>query len=407
MAWIPLVRCPVFALQFRWGWLGSGLGAVMRQVSGSFVRAPGLDTLRASAIVAVMSFHMIAVLPENWTVVTQFGWMGVDLFFVLSGYLIGSQLLLPYANGERPSILQFYRRRFFRILPAYLVVVTLYACWPAWREARGFGPVWKFLTFTENFLFDPHNRSFSHVWSLCVEEHFYLVLPLLVAAMMLKPSARRTVVLIGGLMGGGIAFRGVAMMHHWDFYKFIYYPTHMRLDGLLVGVSLALVKVFRPEWWATGKRRGHAAFFSGLALVAAVMWAFRDEGMGRETGWPEWGMIFGLPVLAIGLGLIVASSLSENGWLSRWRLPGAQAIATLAYGLYMTHKAIVHLDRLYLPTLTANQDFRAVAIYVVSCVAAAALLHFAVERPFLRLRDWLENRPAKELEYELENEPAL
>ena len=383
------------------------MGALLNTSGGGAGREPGLDTLRASAIIAVMSFHMIGVLPESWSVVSQFGWMGVDLFFVLSGYLIGSQLLAPYARGLQPSIAQFYRRRFFRILPAYLVVVALYACWPAWREARGFGPLWKFLTFTENFFFDPHHRSFSHVWSLCVEEHFYLVLPLLVAAMMKRPSLRRTAILIGGLMVGGVALRGMAMLNQWDFYKYIYYPTEMRLDGLLVGVTLALVKAFRPEWWAAGMRRGHMALLSGVALVGAVMWTFRDEGMGSETGWPAFGMVFGLPLLAIGLGMIVASSLSEDGWLRRWRVPGARSIATLAYALYMTHKAIVHLARTYLPAWTSAQDFKAAAVYAVSCLAAAALLHFAVERPFLRLRDWLEHRPVKDVAGELGAEPAL
>jgi peptidoglycan/LPS O-acetylase OafA/YrhL len=379
----------------------------MGRVDARSVREPGLDTLRACAIVAVMSFHLIGVLPKSWSVASQFGWMGVDLFFVLSGYLIGSQLLLPYASGQRPSISQFYRRRFFRILPAYLVVVALYAGWPAWRETRGFGPLWKFLTFTENFFFDPYQRSFSHVWSLCVEEHFYLVLPLLVAAMMRRPSARRTGVLIAALVLGGIALRGVAVTHQWDFYKFIYYPTEMRLDGLLAGVTLALGRAFRPAWWAAMTRRGHASFFSGLALVAAVMWTFRGEGMGDETGWPAAGMILGLPVLALGLGLIVASSLSDNGLLKRGRVPGAQTVATLAYALYLTHKAVVHLDRRYLPALTSGQDLKAAAVYAISCAAAAGLLHFAVERPFLRLRDWLEGRPARQIEYELESEPAL
>jgi peptidoglycan/LPS O-acetylase OafA/YrhL len=75
--------------------------------------------------------------------------------------------------------------------------------------------------------------------------------------------------------------------------------------------------------------------------------------------------------------------------------------------LYLTHKAVVHLDRRYLPALTSGQDLKAAAVYAISCAAAAGLLHFAVERPFLRLRDWLEGRPARQIEYELESEPAL
>jgi peptidoglycan/LPS O-acetylase OafA/YrhL len=144
-------------------------------------RLPGLDTLRSIAIVAVMLYHLKPFLPESMAVVAQFGWMGVDLFFVLSGYLIGLQLLKPYASGGRPSIWSFYRRRAYRILPAYLVVLWIYLVFPAWRESSVLPPLWQFLTFTVNLFFvDFSQHAFSHVWSLCVEEHFYLVLPLLV-----------------------------------------------------------------------------------------------------------------------------------------------------------------------------------------------------------------------------------
>jgi len=142
-------------------------------------RLPGLDTLRAVAIVAVMLYHLKPFLPESMTAVAQFCWMGVDLFFVLSGYLIGMQLLRPYASGERPSVREFYRRRAYRILPAYLVVLWLYLVFPAWRESPVLPSLWQFLTFTVNLFFvDFSHHAFSHVWSLCVEEHFYLVLPL-------------------------------------------------------------------------------------------------------------------------------------------------------------------------------------------------------------------------------------
>jgi peptidoglycan/LPS O-acetylase OafA/YrhL len=104
--------------------------------------------------------------------------MGVDLFFVLSGYLIGSQLLKPFRSGEHPRLWDFYRRRLYRILPAYLAVLALYFLVPVWREQDGISPLWQFLTFTENFFVDyAKNEAFSHVWSLCVEEHFYCCCP--------------------------------------------------------------------------------------------------------------------------------------------------------------------------------------------------------------------------------------
>src|ERR1700722_153550 len=113
----------------------------------------GLDTLRAFAIVVVMLYHLtiFGELPMRILPVTYFGWMGVDLFFVLSGFLIGQQALKPYLVGQRLSVAEFYRRRAYRIFPAYLVVLALYFLVPGWRESPHLAPLWKFLTFTTNF----------------------------------------------------------------------------------------------------------------------------------------------------------------------------------------------------------------------------------------------------------------
>src|ERR1700761_9165178 len=100
-------------------------------------RLPGLDRLRALAITVVMGFHLDGLLPDIFGPVARFGWMGVDLFFVLSGYLIGSQLLKQVREGRGISMLDFYRKRAYRILPVSLLVLALYVFWPLWREAPG------------------------------------------------------------------------------------------------------------------------------------------------------------------------------------------------------------------------------------------------------------------------------
>jgi peptidoglycan/LPS O-acetylase OafA/YrhL len=161
-------------------------------------REPGLDLMRAIAILWVMLWHIHWVLhPGILTGIGNYGWMGVDVFFVLSGYLIGSQLLRPYPRDSRPSLSGFYMRRAFLVLPAYLTVLLLYFI--GIREAPRLSPVWQFLTFTENYRIDyAHDQAFSHIWSLCVEEHFYLVLPLLVLLLMRKPSFGKAVSVILG-----------------------------------------------------------------------------------------------------------------------------------------------------------------------------------------------------------------
>jgi peptidoglycan/LPS O-acetylase OafA/YrhL len=387
-------------------------------------RLPGLDTLRAVAIVAVMLYHLKPFLPESMAVVAQFGWMGVDLFFVLSGYLIGTQLLKPYASGDRPSIWSFYRRRAYRILPAYLVVLWIYLVCPAWRESSALPPLWQFLTFTVNLFFvDFSQHAFSHVWSLCVEEHFYLVLPLLVIWLMRRPSLRKTVFVIGGVILFGICFRGYKLLpliapSGWSgrevpddfgtfYYRYLYYPTYSRLDGLVVGVTLALVRISRPGWWSWLTRRGHAALVVGLGFAGVVCWMFRNDGMSDETKIAAWGTVIGFPLLAVGLGLVVVSSVSSDGWLSRFSVPGAELLATLAFSLYLTHKEVAHLDRRYLTSLTEARDAKTVAIYAATCLLAAGALYGLVERPFMVLRDRLERRTSERVDAEMLREPAL
>jgi peptidoglycan/LPS O-acetylase OafA/YrhL len=142
--------------------------------------------------------------------------MGVDLFFVLSGFLIGSQVLKPLAEGRAFSFGEFYQRRAFRILPAYLVVLAAYFIWPSIKEQGELQPLWQFLTFTVNLFIDAREHlAFSHVWSLCVEEHFYLVFPLLACWLARRPSVRRFAVVCTFIVLAGMLVRGATWLFAW------------------------------------------------------------------------------------------------------------------------------------------------------------------------------------------------
>ena len=356
----------------------------------------GLDTLRALAILIVMIFHLQPFLPDALSPVADIGWMGVDLFFVLSGFLIGSQLLKPFTQGQPLKLIDFYIRRAYRILPAYFAVLILYFAVPAWREHAAIAAPWKFLTFTANLVMNyPAELAFSHAWSLCVEEHFYLVLPCLVIWQMRRPSVWKTVtlllsvVLVGVLLRGWLLFHvvrapGLADDEVWAlFMKRVYYPTYCRLDGLVSGVALACVQTFRPTWWARLSHRGGALLIAGLLLSAAAILTF-------DGGYPSAdhaaGVLFGFPILSLGFGLLVAAATSSTGPL-RLRVPGAKALATLAFSLYLIHKEIAHLDQTIFPWLQQYSGWSATALYAVTCLASAGLLYVCVERPFLLLRN--------------------
>jgi peptidoglycan/LPS O-acetylase OafA/YrhL len=361
-------------------------------------RLAGLDTLRALAIVCVVVYHLNWRLPAAFAIAGRFGWMGVDLFFVLSGYLIGSQLLKAVQRGEGVGLREFYRRRAYRILPAYLVVLGLYRVWPGWWEDTGMSPLWEFLTFTENLFVDyAKNHAFSHVWSLCVEEHFYLLLPLIVLWLSRRPSARKTVAVLAGFVLLGIAARSYALHvlravgagtdeYSVLYIERVYYPTWSRLDGLLAGVALALVRVFRPGWWQALVRRANGLLVAGAALVGVSIWMFYHR-FGSDMGAAAASTVIGFPVLSLGLACWIPAAADARCWFARLRLPGARMLATLAFSLYLTHKEVGHVVHAWFPAATEEHRWRTVPIYAVGCLVVAAVLYFAVERPFLRLRE--------------------
>ena len=358
-----------------------------------------------------MLFHLQWWLSPSFRPVAQFCWAGVDLFFVLSGFLIGAQLLKAHATGN-PILWPFYRRRLFRILPLYFTVVALYLLWPACREAGPPAPLWQLLTFTENLFFSfDNNPSFTHVWSLCIEEQFYLVLPVALILALRRPSIQRTSAILLTLVSIGIAARSWVFFHQLRplgpddagglYMEHIYYPTYSRLDGLLAGLTLALIQRFRPNWWRHAARRGHWTLVAGSAVIAFALYLFKNR-FTSQAGPAAWSTFVGFPLLSLGLALVVASALSDNGVL-RHRVPLAKLVATLAFSLYLTHKFVANLARTWLPTLTAQRDWKTLVTYLVTCFMVAAFFYHLVERPFLALRA----RTPKAVQTELRQDPAL
>ncbi len=170
--------------------------------------------------------------------------------------------------------------------------------------------------------------------------------------------------------------QGLVMM------KYVYYPTYSRLDGLAMGVSLAVVRTFKVRWWSRFARHSGLLALSGFACVLGALWL-----CGFDYPDPDLplSILFAFPALACGFGLLVASAVCEKGVL-RKRIPGASTLAALAFSLYLTHKSVAHAAHSLLPTLTAQAGWQSSAIYALTCLGVASLLYLAVERPFIALR---------------------
>jgi peptidoglycan/LPS O-acetylase OafA/YrhL len=365
---------------------------------------PGLDLIRAVAIAWVMIYHASAnfqLIPaaDHWFI--NFGWVGVDLFFVLSGFLIASQLLRPLAKGQRPHYGRFFRRRLMRTVPAYLAVLAMYFLVPRSREWADIQPLWQFLTFTENLFIDVSSpKTFSHVWSLCVEEQFYIIFPTIVALLAIRPSAKKTCALIVGILLAGMAVRGylwitnVAQMPRelsanadvQEYMTLIYYPTWSRLDGLLAGIAAAAIKIFRPQLWQMLTSRPNLLLASGLAGIALAILFFGHQ---IATFLPA---VFGFPLLAFSIVLVVMAGTSTGSIIDRYRVPGASALATAAYSLYLSQKIAYHLVVAGIVSSFGATGYARLLLAIVTALVVGAVLYWLVERPFLKLRDRLDSR---------------
>ncbi len=340
--------------------------------------------------------------------------MGVDLFFVLSGYLIAGQLLRVHARTGTVSLRDFYRRRALRLLPAFACVLLLYLVWPGWREAPAMSPLWQYATFTYNLFVDyPAHRAFSHVWSLCIEEQFYLVLPSLLIFVLGRRLPHAALLTAGAVMALGVGYRTWVFLHILNrlgpdtpgfgtqYIERIYYPTWSRMDGLLAGTLVAATQTYRSALWLRLQRHSKWITFISIGLIAVSLRLFRDRLTSTDAVTAA-GTIVGYPLLALALAALMMSMMGQ-GSLGRWRIPGTTAGATLAYSMYLTHKEVLHLCETWLPERLGQGTWCGLAIFVSASVVTATILYRCVELPFLKIRD----RSRRDILLEVLRDPAI
>jgi peptidoglycan/LPS O-acetylase OafA/YrhL len=355
-----------------------------------------IDGLRALAVSAVLLYHAeVAWLPG--------GFLGVDVFFAISGYLITSLLLAEHAGSSTISLRTFWARRARRLLPALgvlLLGVVLVAMIVAHDSvARLRGDVLAALTYSSNWwqvirgetYFETFGRPplLRHLWSLAVEEQLYIALPLAFALLSKRGWLRhRRRLAFVALAGAVLSLRLLDVLWRTDDPSRAWYGTDTRAAGLLVGVGFALL-------WPMGERRrwtGAArAILDGLSVVSLGLLALLMMTVGeRDAALHDWG--FAAAALLSGVAMVTVTSPSMRAGRILHLRP-LQWIGTRSYAIYLWHWPVFALTR---PRLDVQIDgWPLLAARLLLTAVAAELSWRLVERPFRTgavRRSWMDLR---------------
>ena len=333
---------------------------------------PGLDGLRAVAVLAVLGYHAgVQLLPG--------GFLGVDVFLVLSGYLITGLLLTEHARDGRIAYGDFLRRRFRRLLPALYALLVGVVVTAVLLDDRGQldglgADVAAALAYVSNWWEISSGGSYfaafgpppvlRHLWSLAIEEQFYLAWPLVVAAALAGRGGPRRLATVAGGLAVASAVAMVVLLPAGDPSR-VYLGTDTRAQALLVGAAGAALAHGRTLPRRTGLAGGGAL---AVLLAAFVVVDGQDRWMYRG----------GFTAVAL-LSLVVVAAATTDGRLARaFAVAPLRAIGRRSYGLYLVHwPVMVWLDA----TRTGLDGLPLVAVQVAVSFALTEVSYRLVETP--------------------------
>jgi peptidoglycan/LPS O-acetylase OafA/YrhL len=335
---------------------------------------PALDGLRAVAVVLVISDHC-------WVPVFKQGYFGVDLFFVLSGFLITRLLIEEIEATGRVDLWRFYLRRLLRLAPPLLLFLTAYLLiapwlWPQFDlllHMRDAGLAVFYLSdYSQAFWHNP--KVLIHTWSLSVEEHFYLIWPFAVLLLVRIEPRWRLVGLFGIYL----------LASAWRIYEYetmgwdaTYYRFDTRISGLLCGALLAIS--LQHKDLISERAANTMGLFAWAALLVCLSIGFWDA---------PWSLVIvtNLAHLA-AFGLLISAS-TKNSWVSSiLSAPPLVGIGSISYGMYLWH----YPAALYLRELTPW--YLTGPIVLSFSIAMATVSYLTIERPLQRYRRSLGGYP--------------
>jgi peptidoglycan/LPS O-acetylase OafA/YrhL len=367
----------------------------MRQSShvepGGGERLMGLDLLRLVAVVLVLGVHMQPV-PSGWDsplrpVVQKWqlaGGLGVDLFFVLSGFLVSGLLLAEYKKRGEISISRFYVRRAWKIYPSFYVLIAfslLYHCLVVGERVRP-KPFLAEAFFLQSYV----GGYWNHTWSLAVEEHFYILLPLGLAWLARRGRGKADpfsvlpwLVLVAAIGLVGVRAVNFAVRDEFRLMKF-WFATHLRLDSLLAGVAIAYAYHFHEEWFRrTFRPWRHVLVVLGAAVLSALAFWRGAISMWYLNIFAFTQFYAGASAMLVG---VLLCDIPRNA-VTR----GLARVGAYSYSIYLWHMALMRWAVPHLQDALSWQERQ--ALYLAGAFVIGIAMAKLVELPTLRLRDRL------------------
>lgn len=347
---------------------------------------PALDGLRGLAILLVVVYHNFGFIN-----VFFFGWLGVDLFFVLSGFLITDILLKTL--GRKDYLKNFYTRRVLRIFPLYYLALILFLIvipeLNVQFDVKYYqdNQVWLW-TYFQNWLYtfkNPGNaNALNHLWSLAVEEQFYLLWPL---AILLIRNPRYLLIFISLLLAAVLGLRLWIWMNQVADLAYFNLYTFTRIDGICIGCIVALLLRVNP-----GFLRRYTTPI--VLFFAALNFAFFFVNRNHQFGFPYLALA-GYTTFAMIFGLLVNEAVTrETKWINLlFNIPLLKFFGRISYGFYVLHWPVYLLLGPLLYTWVSKFVSGSLLQFTISLLATLAAIAISwlsyryYERYFLKLKD--------------------
>ena len=385
------------------------------------MRVKQLDLLRGLAILLVLGRHPVVEPPDGgfWGTLGQawkhFGWTGVDLFFVLSGFLIGGLLFNEFNRTSSLDIPRFLVRRAFRIWPGYIALLLFMLVVVPLAHPNG-----DLYTFSERFIaLGPHFLHLQnyfgtiqlHTWSLAVEEHFYLFLPFVLFVLFRISSSTTRLFTLVTIAAAMVAITCLCLRlisapnTPLSDLAWRLNPTHLRIDSLFFGVFLSAFYHLMPQQFSALAKHRTLLVCASLVLMSPMLLLPIETSIFVST----WG--YTLLYLGYGCLLVVAVSSGETRSVAS---RAVERVGVSSYGIYLWHWHLsIAVAGVFIPataTLRLSNGVRwavAMAVYVFLAFLFGELMEKMVGHPALKIRDRLFPSTAAALNKKIDPPPQF